>query len=492
MKRILCAAKRTISCFFLVAFCLNTRAQFTILGTVGTQPIGMAIDPSGNLYVTNESSNNVSKISSTGVVTANWAPTGQFPMGITIDPYGNLYVVNGSSNTISKITPAGVSTINWASTGLSPREIAIDASGNLYVTNNAEASITKITPAGVSTINWASTASSPYAIAIDASGNIYATSYDSNVITKISPSGTSILNWANTGTYPLQMAIDASGNIYTSNYLSNNVSKITPAGLSTVNWASTGLNPYGITISPNGNIFVANTGSNSITQITPAGDSATILYAGTTIYPIVLSNSGYIYTAGPLSNDVYKSGSPIILPITISSFIGTHNNGQNILDWSIADAENFSRFQLQREEDVHESFTSIATITYQNGVGNYSFVDMNPDISEYYRLALIDIDGNTKYSNIVFLASGVKGIVVNSIFPVPASTTLTVALNAANPTSLIYSITDLLGKEVKNEIHTANGPTIQTMDISNLSKAVYILNIKQGNTIICTKLFTKD
>src|SRR6185436_14561473 len=75
------------------------------------------------------------------------------PHDLEFDASGNLYVANQGSNTISKITPGGVVS-TFASGGLlsAPSGLAFDASGNLYVSNLGGNTIEVFTPGGVGTI----------------------------------------------------------------------------------------------------------------------------------------------------------------------------------------------------------------------------------------------------------------------------------------------------------------------------------------------------
>ncbi len=76
----------------------------TILGTTGMSGArAIIIDSSGNIYTTNENSNNVSKITPGGVSTIH-GTTGSGPIEITIDSFGNIYTANSGSANVSKIT----------------------------------------------------------------------------------------------------------------------------------------------------------------------------------------------------------------------------------------------------------------------------------------------------------------------------------------------------------------------------------------------------
>ena len=69
---------------------------------------------------------------------------GSNPIGIAIDSAGNQYVANYGSNTVSKITPSGTVTLTWATVGSNPFNIAIDSAGNQYVTNYGSGTISII------------------------------------------------------------------------------------------------------------------------------------------------------------------------------------------------------------------------------------------------------------------------------------------------------------------------------------------------------------
>ncbi|MDR6534326.1 NHL repeat-containing protein [Variovorax soli] len=134
-----------------------------------SSPWGVAIDASGYVYVTDNGNSTIRKISPAGVVTT-FAGSGtrgfgdgnsanaQFkgPSGIAVDSTGNVYVSDLDNYAIRKITPAGlVTTLAGGTAGSTdgigaaaqfslPWDIELDASGNLYVATNH--SIRKITP----------------------------------------------------------------------------------------------------------------------------------------------------------------------------------------------------------------------------------------------------------------------------------------------------------------------------------------------------------
>lgn len=75
---------------------------------------GLVFDPAGNLYVTGGSG--VWKVTPTGTVTLFASMPANATFGafrVAIDPKGNLYVSNGATSNIWKVTPAGTATL-WS------------------------------------------------------------------------------------------------------------------------------------------------------------------------------------------------------------------------------------------------------------------------------------------------------------------------------------------------------------------------------------------
>ena len=272
-----------------------------IFGTTGDAPRLMVFDQTGNLYVANYVSNNVSKITPAGVSTI-LGTTGTNPRGIAIDSSGNVYTANAGSANVSKITPSGVSTI-FATTGTTPLTLVFDQAGNLYTANKDSNNVSKITPAGVSTI-LGTTGTNPFGIAVDSSGNIYTANNGSNNVSKITPAGVSTI-LGTTGNTPSGIAVDSLGNVYAANVLSDNVSKITPAGVSTI-LGSTGVFPWAIAVDSLGNVYTSNSNSSNVSKITPEGVSRILGTTGRAPTGIAIDTSGNVYTANRDDNTVSK------------------------------------------------------------------------------------------------------------------------------------------------------------------------------------------
>ena len=282
----------------------NTVPVTTNISITGNGPIDIVSDLYGNVYTANQSSNNVTKITSSGQVSI-LGPTGTNPISITIDTLGNIYTANYTSKNVSKITPSGVSTIlgSTASNG-SPVAIAVDSSGNVYVTNAVANNVTKITPTGSSTI-LGTTGSNPTGIVLDSLGNVYVTNTNSQNITKITPTGSSSIFATGVFSNPRGITIDSANNLYVANFSGNNVIKITPLGVKSI-VGTTGVSPNDISVDTLGNVYTCNQTPLNVTKITPSGVTSIVGTTQGDPEGITINSLGNVYTANFTSNSVSK------------------------------------------------------------------------------------------------------------------------------------------------------------------------------------------
>jgi sugar lactone lactonase YvrE len=243
-------------------------------------PTGVAVDSAGTVYVADGGNSTVRKIALGGIVTT-FAGTGRArgsadgtgaqarfeqPFGIAVDPSGNVYVSDSMANTIRKISPAGVVTTLAGRAGSAgttdavgtsarftvPYAVAVDSSGTVYVVDHGNHTIRKVTadgtvttlagsPGNAGAANGRGTAAGfryPSGVAVDRSGTVFVADTDNHLIRAIASDGevTTVGGSGGTGSTngvgtdarffnPKGVAADSAGRIYVAD-LSNHTVRL--------------------------------------------------------------------------------------------------------------------------------------------------------------------------------------------------------------------------------------------------------------------------
>ena len=308
----------------------------------GIYPEGIAIDGSGNIWIANNGSNNVTVLNSSGA--ALFTPTvGSSPAGIAIDASGNAWVTNSGSGTVSELSSSGITlgTYPVYTAGASPKGIAIDKNGNIWIANSGSNSITELNSNGypIGTYSLGGSGGycwngNGYSIAIDASGNVWVTTCG-NVV-ELSPSG-NMMGTYNGGYSPQGIAIDGSGNVWVTNIYNNTVTELNSSGTTIGTYAFGGSNLSGIAIDASGNVWVAGSfsGALGVTELSPTGVTIGTYRTGYwawNVFPgIAIDASGNVWETIPSWSGYYAAEflnattGPQFFPYTGPQFPGGGN-----------------------------------------------------------------------------------------------------------------------------------------------------------------------
>lgn len=166
------------------------------------------------------------------------------------------------------------------------------------------------------------------------------------------------------------------------------------------------------------------------------------------------------------------------LPSQLVNFDVTSFGNHSVeINWETASEENSDYFEVQRSEDG-EHWEFVEKMSASGGSTSlleYKVIDQLPySGTSYYRLRLVDVDGNTSFSNLrsVYLSNkGQNGLMV---YPNPAQDEITVL--GFKQTSDQFQLLDLLGKRVSIDFSTALEDAL-IVNISSLKPGVYFLQV---------------
>jgi uncharacterized protein (TIGR03437 family) len=368
-------------------------------------PQAVAVDSSGNFYIADTLNNVVRKVTAGGTIstiagngTAGYGGDGgnataaqlNHPQGIAVDSSGNVYVSDTQNARVREIsggaitTVAGNGTAGYGGDGgaasaaqlFVPIGIAVDSAGNLYIADFTNERIRKVSGGNITTVAGNgntgysgdggpaidATLNGPTGVAVDSNGNLYISDLNNNVIREVS--GGNIMTIAGSGLpgvggdggpataalvgNPSGIAVDGAGNLYIASG-SATVRKVyagtgyitTIAGNGTRGYMGDGgpaiageLNgPIALAVDSNGNVYVADSANNAIRLLTFAGYQLSIAAAANAASNLTGAVSGgevlvfYGSGMGPAALSVNSVGLSGVYPSTLNGVtvtIGGH------------------------------------------------------------------------------------------------------------------------------------------------------------------------
>jgi YVTN family beta-propeller protein len=182
---------------------------------VGSGPFGLAVDgSSGNVYVTNTYSDNVSEISHSTARTVASIHVQKHPKGIAFDAIdGRLFVADSATDRVSVLSVSPLRVIANVSVGAFPIGVTWDpATNQVFVADHGSGSVSILNGTSLSVTANVSVGREPFELAIDnATDDAYVSDEGSNQVSVISASGDRLVA---TVPVPLGQAIDLQGVAY--------------------------------------------------------------------------------------------------------------------------------------------------------------------------------------------------------------------------------------------------------------------------------------
>ena len=188
-------------------------ANGTLLATIGSgtslnMPMGLALSPAGVLYAANFGSvgpaaSSVAQFDAAGNFVAALTAQINQPLGVAVDTTGNVFAGNWFLDTVSKFDASGafLATIGSSSTITNPGGLVTSPAGGLYVASEGAGVISLFDATGTyqASIGAGASLVSPAGVALDRLGNLYVSSgtdSSNSLISKFDAAGAFQFSWS--------------------------------------------------------------------------------------------------------------------------------------------------------------------------------------------------------------------------------------------------------------------------------------------------------
>ena len=190
------------------------------------------------------------------------------------------------------------------------------------------------------------------------------------------------------------------------------------------------------------------------------------------------TGTGNVYSTTPSSPPTCKTYAEI-LPAIGLHLSGTLVNGHPLLTWNTLQEQNTRYFSVDASTDG-STYTSIGQVAAAGNSTNplqYTFTDMVSTAPVmYYRIRLVDLDGQSSYSNIIALRLSGSTAAGITVYPNPAASLANVVTNAAG--NYMVELFSIDGRRVQvSQISTGSGLLTVPLNRNNIPTGMYMLKV---------------
>ncbi len=169
-----------------------------------------------------------------------------------------------------------------------------------------------------------------------------------------------------------------------------------------------------------------------------------------------------------------------ILPVELTRFDADADGCDINLTWSSSSEENFSHYEIERSNDGR-NFELAESVRGSGSLegGNYFFNDKKAELSNYYRLKMIDFDDTYEYSEIVYADADCDIIRNINVFPNPAGENfINIKVDVKYEIEESIRLVDATGLEILTKnVTLEEGINTFQFDVSELPDRIYFIKV---------------
>lgn len=204
----------------------------------------------------------------------------------------------------------------------------------------------------------------------------------------------------------------------------------------------------------------------------------------------LMDSCGSTYARDTLS--VLLNPNCVILNTRLISFTGIARGSQIELAWEVTNNNDVLYFQLERSQDnnnyepIHKQYATAKEMD-----ASYRYFDENIRSSTiFYRLKIVERNGNTKYSKVIVVSLGSQSNAGFKILPNPARVNYNLLVTASRQQHAIVLISDAQGRVIeKTAIQVAKGLSMVNLtNPASRQPGLYLIQLLMGDEVFTDKM----
>ena len=192
-------------------------------------PLGVAVDDEGDVFVVDNVNLNVVELPADGSQQTLPITGLSNPTSVAVDSAGDVFVADFGGDKVVEL-PAGGSQQTLPITGLSnPASVAVDSGGDVFVADTSNDRVIELMAGGVQRTLAAKGLSAPQGVAVDSAGDVFVADTGDNRLVELPAGGTQQTLPFSGLSNPHGVAVDPAGDVFVADYFNRRVVGLSPS-----------------------------------------------------------------------------------------------------------------------------------------------------------------------------------------------------------------------------------------------------------------------
>jgi hypothetical protein len=194
----------------------------------------------------------------------------------------------------------------------------------------------------------------------------------------------------------------------------------------------------------------------------------------------------------------------VVLPVKLMNISAAYIHDKPVVSWTTTEEHNLNNFEVYRSVDG-KTFTMAGTVKaagFTQSATKYVFADQQlaakVEGTVYYKLRMVDFNGDYKWSSIVKIdnskdVASNNTTTISNVYPNPTKGMLNVNFTSVAGADFSIQVVDMFGKTIQSYQNSdLNADNSLSLDMTDLSNGVYFIKVNNNDGSSTSSKFVKN